>query len=96
MTTQEYKEFKNIRKESLRDNMSDIEVMLTDIGEITTRELVKEFNPNGLKENIIIAKSGGEIAGITRKEIESKIGKSIVSNKNNLNYEYIGEYTKIE
>ena len=88
MTTQEYKEFKNIRKESLRDNMSDIEVMLTDI--------VKEFNPNGLKENIIIAKSGGEIAGITRKEIESKIGKSIVSNKNNLNYEYIGEYTKIE
>ena len=96
MTAQEYKYFKNIRKESLRDNVSDIEVMLTDIGEITTRELVKEFNPHGLKENIILAKSGGEIASITRKEIENKIGKSIVSNKNNLNYEYIGKYIKIE
>ena len=49
-----------------------------------------------LKGNIILAKSGGEIASITRKKIENKIGKSIVSNKNNLNYEYIGKYIKIE
>ncbi len=58
MTAKEYKEFKGLRKESLRDNMSDIEVMLADIGEITTRELAKKHKPYGLNENRKIAKAG--------------------------------------
>lgn len=67
MKASEYKEFKGIRKESLRDNMSDLEILLTDIGEVTTRELAKEHKPYGLEENKKIAASGGEIANITKR-----------------------------
>lgn len=84
MKASEYKEFKGIRKESLRDNMSDLEILLTDIGEVTTRELAKDHRPYGLEENKKIAASGGEIANITRKEIESRLGKSVVNNENKL------------
>ena len=59
MTAKEYKDYKGLRKESLRDNMSDLEVMLADIGEITTRELAKERKPYGLKQNKKVAKAGG-------------------------------------
>ena len=96
MKASEYKEFKGIRKESLRDNMSDLEILLTDIGEVTTRELAKEHRPYGLEENKKIAASGGEIANITRKEIESRLGKSVVNNENKLSYQYKDENKKIE
>ena len=96
MKANEYKEFKGIRKESLRDNMSDLEILLTDIGEVTTRELAKEHKPYGLDENKKIAASGGEIANITRKEIESRLGKSVVNNENKLSYQYKDENKKIE
>ena len=96
MKASEYKEFKGIRKESLRDNMSDLEILLTDIGEVTTRELSKEHRPYGLEENKKIAASGGEIANITRKEIESRLGKSVVNNENKLSYQYKDENKKIE
>ena len=59
MTAKGYKAYKGLHKESLRDNMSDIEVALTDLGEITTRELAKKFKPNGLDENRMVAKKGG-------------------------------------
>lgn len=85
----EYKEFKGIRKESLRDNMTDIEVALTDLGEIATRELAKEHKPYGLEENKRIAKRGGNIAKLTKDNLEKELGKSVISNKNNLNYEYL-------
>lgn len=88
MKAHEYKEYKNIRKESLRDNMSDIEVVLTDLGEIATRELAKEHKPYGLEENKKIAASGGEVAKIARDNLEEKLGKTIISNENNLNYQY--------
>ena len=96
MKASEYKGFKGIRKESLRDNMSDLEVLLTDIGEITTRELAKEHKPYGLEENKEIARSGGEIANITRKEIESRLGKSVISQSNNMGYRYKDENKKLE
>ena len=96
MKASEYKEFKGIRKESLRDNMSDLEILLTDIGEVTTRELAKEHRPYGLEENKKIAASGGEIANITRKEIESRLGKSVVNNENKLSYQYKSDNKKIE
>ena len=91
MKASEYKEFKGIRKESLRDNMTDIEVTLTDLGEIATRELAKKHKPYGLKENKEIAKRGGKIAKITRDNLEKELGRTVISNKNSLNYEYIDE-----
>ena len=96
MTAKEYKEFKGLRKESLRDNMSDIEVLLADIGEITTRELAKKHKPYGLSENRKIAKAGGEVASNTRKDIEEKLGENVISKDNKLNYQYINDNKKLE
>ncbi len=96
MKASEYKEFKGIRKESLRDNMTDIEVALTDLGEIATRELAKEHKPYGLKQNKEIAKRGGNIAKITRDNLEKELGRTVISNKNSLAYKYIDEQQKIE
>ncbi len=90
MKANEYKEFKGIRKESLRDNMTDIEVTLTDLGEIATRELVKEHKPYGLKQNKEIAKRGGNIAKITRDNLEKELRRTVISSKNALNYKYLG------
>ena len=91
MTAKQYKSFKGLRKESLRDNMSDIEVTLADLGEIATREIAKKKNPKGLNENIEVARQGGKIAGNARKDLEHEIGESIVTRNNALNYEYIKE-----
>ena len=96
MKSQEYKSFKGIRKESLRDNMSDLEVLLTDIGETATRELAKEHKPYGLKQNREIAKRGGQIAKNTRDDLEKELGKSIVTPDNNLNIKYLDETKEIE
>ena len=91
MKASEYKAYKGLRKESLRDNMTDIEVALTDLGEIATRELAKEHKPYGLEENKKIARRGGNIAKITRDNLEKELGRTVISNKNVLNYEYIDE-----
>ena len=91
MKASEYKAYKGLRKESLRDNMTDIEVALTDLGEIATRELAKEHKPFGLEENKKIARRGGNIAKITRDNLEKELGRTVISNKNALNYEYIDE-----
>lgn len=91
MKASEYRAFKGLRKESLRDNMTDIEVALTDLGEIATRELAKEHKPYGLEQNKNIARRGGSIAKITRDNLEKELGRAVISNKNTLNYEYIDE-----
>ena len=96
MTSKEYKNYKGLRKESLRDNMSDIEIALADIGELTTRELAKKHKPIGLEENRKVARAGGKVAKNTRKDIESRLGESVVTKDNILNYQYIEENTKIE
>jgi len=95
MKASEYKKYKNIRKESLRDNMTDVEVALTDLGEIATRELARKHRPQGLKANRKIAKEGGEVAKTARDNLEEKLGETIISNKNSLNYQYIEENKKI-
>lgn len=95
MTASEYKEFKGLRKESLRDNMDELEVLLADIGETTTRKLAEKHKPIGLEESRIIAKEGGTIANNTRKDIESRLGENIVNKSNSLKYEYI-DNNKIE
>lgn len=89
MKASEYKEFKGIRKESLRDNMTDVEVTLTNLGEIATRELTKKHKPYGLEQNKEIAKRGGKIAKNTRDNLEEELGETVISNKNALNYKYL-------
>lgn len=96
MTAKEYKQYKGLRKESLRDNMSDIEIALADIGELTTRELAKKHKSTGLVENRKIDKEGGQVASNTRKDIEARLGESVVIKDNALGYKYIDEFKQIE
>ncbi|MFR4157735.1 MAG: hypothetical protein ACLT1G_00780 [Bacilli bacterium] len=91
MKASEYKVYKNIRKESLRDNMTDIEVALTNLGEVATRELTKEYKPYGLEQNKKIAKMGGHTAKVARDDLEKNLGKTVITSQNNLNYQYINE-----
>ena len=91
MKASEYKEYKGLRKESLRDNMTDIEVVLTDLGEVATRELAKEHRPYGLEQNKEIAKLGGHAAKVAKEDIEKNLGKSVISSQNTLNYKYTNE-----
>lgn len=96
MKASEYKAYKGIRKESLRDNMTDIEVLLTDLGEIATRDIAKSLHPQGFKENMKIARKGGQVANDARKSYEKATNKSAVSNENYLNYQYINELKQID
>ena len=95
MKASEYKAYKGLRKESLRDNMSDIEIALTNIGEIAARDIAKEEKPNGLEENIKVAHRGGQVASDARKSYEKAINKSAISSENTLNYQYIDEVKEI-
>ena len=96
MKASEYKELKGLRKESLRDNMTRMEELLTDLGEETTKELAKEYKPVGLEANKKIARMGGNTAKVAREDIEKKLNKSIITSDNNLNYKYIEENKKID
>ena len=96
MNANEYKEFKGIRKESLRDNMTDIEVLLTDLGEIATRDIAESEHPQGFKENMTVARKGGQVAKDTRKSNKKATNKQAISNKNALSYQYIDETKQIE
>ena len=89
MKANEYKEFKGIRKESLRDNMTDIEVVLADLGEITARDIAKEERPQGLKDNLKVAKRGGDVSKIARESYEVQTGHSAITNKNTIGGRYI-------
>ena len=81
-TVKQYKQHKNLKKENLRDHMTNLELVLNMLAEATTTEISKEKKPKLLSENKIIAKQGGTIAGNTRKEIEAKTGKKVVSKLN--------------
>ena len=89
MTTKEYKNFKNLKKENLRDNLSNMKLVLNMLAEATTTEISKNKLTEGFKESKIIAKEGGAIAGNAKKEIEGKTGKKIVSDKNYLDIKKI-------
>lgn len=91
MTAKEYKQYKGLRKESLRDNMDNIELILTDLSEEATKRLATKQKPNGLKENIKVAKMGGHAAKVAREDIEKNLGESVVTRDNKLNYKYIEE-----
>ena len=91
MTSKEYKEFKGLRKESLRDNMDGIELILTDLSEEATKMIAKKQRPHGLKENLKVAKKGGNIAKLAKEELEDELGESVITKDNKLDYEYIEE-----
>ncbi len=82
MTTRKYKNLKGLTKENLRDNMSTLELVLNMLAEATTTELSKTTNPKTFKENVEIAKQGGNVAGNARKEIEEKSGRTVITSKN--------------
>ena len=88
MKANEYKDFKGIRKESLRDNMTDIEVILTDLGEVTARDIAKQERPQGLKDNLKVAKRGGDVSKIARESYEIQTGRSAITSENAIGGRY--------
>ena len=82
MTTREYKDFKGLKKENLRDNMSTTELILNMLAETATKDIAEAINPQGLEENKKAAQDGGSIAGDARKSIEARTGKSVITSKN--------------
>lgn len=82
MTTREYKDFKGLKKENLRDNMSTTELILNMLAETATKDIAEAKNPQGLEENKQIAQDGGFIAGDARKSIEARTGKPVITSKN--------------
>jgi hypothetical protein len=86
LSVKEYKNHKGLKKENLRDNMSNLELVLNMLAEATTTEISKEKNPKTFSESKEIAHQGGTIAGNTRKEIEEKTGKKVVNQLNASDY----------
>lgn len=84
MTTREYKNFKGLKKESLRDNMSTTELILNMLAETATKDIAEATNPQGLDENKQVAQDGGSIAGDARKSIEARTGKPVITSKNDI------------
>lgn len=82
MTTREYKDFKGLKKENLRDNMSTTELILNMLAETATKDIAEATNPQGLDENKQVAQDGGSIAGDARKSIEARTGKPVITSKN--------------
>ena len=85
-TTKQYKQFKGLKKESLRDNMTNIELALNTLAEASATEISKARNPKGFKQSAEVARKGGEIAGDARKKLELQIGRSVVSSEKASDY----------
>lgn len=82
MNTRQYKNLKGLKKENLRDNMSTLELALNMLAEATTTELTKAQNPQGVEENRVVAKTGGQIAGEARQRIERETGNPVITSQN--------------
>ena len=85
-TTRQYKHYKGLKKESLRDNMTNIELALNILAEASTTEISKAQNPKGFKQSAAIARKGGEIAGDARKKLEAQTGRSVISSEKASDY----------
>lgn len=81
-TTKEYKTLKNLKKENLRDHMTNLELVLNSLAEASTTELARKHNPKGLSENTAVAKQGADVAKVARENLEQQLGKTIVSELN--------------
>ena len=85
-TTKQYKQFKGLKKENLRDNMTNIELALNILAEASTTEISKAQNPKGFQQSVAVARKGGEIAGDARKKLEAQVGHSVISNEKASDY----------
>ena len=79
MRTKEYKQLKGLKRENLRDNMTNIEIALNILAEASTSEISKQKNPSGFKQNVTIAKEGGSVAKVARQQLEDKLGHTVIS-----------------
>ena len=86
MTTREYKRHKGLRKENLRDNMTNVELMLNGLAEAAATELSQRENPQGFRENAEIAQRGGNVAHVAREQLEHELGGTVVSSKRALHF----------
>ena len=86
MTTREYKKHKGLRKENLRDNMTNVELMLNGLAEAAATELSKRENPQGFAQNANIAQRGGDVAHVARERLEQELGDTVISNKRAINF----------
>ena len=86
MTTREYKEHKGLRKESLRDNMTNVELMLNGLAEAAATELSRRENPQGFAENANVAQRGGNVAHVAREQLEQELGETVISSKRATNF----------
>ena len=86
LSIKDYKKLKNLKKENLRDNMNNVELVLNMLAEVVTKEISKKEDPKTFEDSKEVAKKGGNIAGNTRKEIEQQTGKPVVTPENNLDY----------
>lgn len=91
MTTRQYKDYKGLKKESLRDNMTNMELILNMLAEGTTTEISKTENPEGFDESRLIAHEGGEFAGDYRKKLEDRIGRKLISKNTSQNPESLND-----
>ena len=95
-TIKEYKEFKGLRKESLRDNIDNIELILIDLSEEAIKRLVNKQKPIGLKENLRLAKIGGNALKVAKETLEENLKENVVTKNNKLNYKYNCDATMID
>lgn len=86
MSTREYKNYKGLKKQNLRDNMTTTELILNMLAETATKDIANSSNPEGLEENKEVCRRGGSIAGNARKEIEEETGKAVITRKNALDF----------
>lgn len=86
MTTREYKRHKGLRKENLRDNMTNVELMLNGLAEAAATKLSQRENPQGFRENAEIAQRGGNVAHVAREQLEHELGGTVVSSKRALHF----------
>ena len=86
MTTREYKKYKGLRKENLRDNMTNVELMLNGLAEAAATELSRRENPKGFVQNANIAQRGGDVAHVARERLEQELGDTVISDKRAINF----------
>ena len=89
MTTGQYKRLKGLTKENLRDNMTDLELVLTMLAEASTTDISKTAKPQTFEENKQVAKRGGKVAGIARQALEAETGKPVITEKNAVNFQQL-------
>lgn len=95
MTPGEYKKFKGLKRENLRDHMNDLELIFSILGERVSTEITRNKDIQGFEENKEAAKEGGEVAGNARKDAEKRIGKSILSDENYLSESEVGKRKRL-